>query len=209
MVAARAAGYETHHFRKRIEPKLLDLVTWQLQRDSEEFSTRHAEPPELHVTSGPLALPADVFAWEAAEHQHAITRLWGAVYLLRAELLTVARLQSMNAAAEELTESVNVALWRHALVLAASERYRAAYGAVLLHAATTLGAHEIASSAGWTPEHTADQDRILIECADPEQGLADFFAALAEAEGGAEVAETWQRAFTGHSRRPDRKGQHT
>lgn len=203
--AAQAAGYEVHHFRKRIEPKLLDLVAWQLQRDSEEFSTRHAEPPELHRASRPLVLPADVFAWEAAEHQHAIARLWGAVYLLRAELLTVARLMSMNAAADELAASVNLALWRHALVLAASERYRAAYGAVLLHAATTLGPQEIASSAGWTPEHTPDQHRILIECADPEQGLADFFAALAEAKGGAEVAETWRRAFTGHNAGPTEK----
>lgn len=196
VAAAGAAGYEVHHFRKRIEPKLLNLLAWQLQRDSEEFTARHAEPPELHRGIGPLALPADVFAWEAAEHQHAIARLWGAVYLLRAELLTVARLVSMSAPADELAKSLNAALWRHALVLAASEQYRAAYGAVLLHAETVLGPGQIAASAGWTPELTVDQERTLINCADPAKGLADFSAALAGAEGGGELAMAWGRAFT-------------
>ncbi len=197
MAASNAAGYEVHHFRKRIEPKLLDLLAWQLQRDSEEFTARHAEPPELHRGVGPLTLPADVFAWEAAEHQHAITRLWGTVYLLRAELLTVARLVSMSAPTDELAMSLNAALWRHALVLAASEQYRAAYGTVLLHAATALGPEQIASSAGWTPEFTADQERTLVKCVDPTKSLADFSAALTAAEGGEELAAIWGRAFTG------------
>jgi hypothetical protein len=203
--AAQAAGYEVHHFRKRIEPKLLGLVAWQLQRDSEEFSTQHAEPPELHAASGRLALPADVFAWEAAEHQHAIARLWGAVYLLRAELLTVACLVSMNAEDSELAASASGALWRHALVLAAAEHYRVAYGVVLLHAASELGPEGVAASAGWTPDLTVDQERVLVECAHPEQGLDDFSFALTKASGGAALAAMWWRALTGRDAGPDEK----
>jgi hypothetical protein len=195
--AAQAAGYEVHHFRKRIEPKLLDLVAWQLRRDSEEFTARHAEPPELHAGSRPLALPADVFAWEAAEHQHAIAALWGAVYLLRAELLTVARLASMGAVESELTVAAMTALWRHALVLRTSADYRASYGAVLLHAAADLRPEQVGASAGWTPDLTSAQELVLADLADINGGLADFTARLEAADSGAELAAVWQQALTG------------
>ncbi|GIH68039.1 hypothetical protein [Sphaerimonospora thailandensis] len=202
--AAQVCGYEKHHFRKRIEPKVLDLVAWQLRRDSEEFTTRHATAPELHAASGPLVLPADVFAWEAAEHQHAMAALWGAVYLLRAELLTVARLISMEASESEVDQAAMVALWRHALVLEAAARYRAAYGAALLHAAADLGPQEIATYAGWTPPLTPIQELLLAELADPAEGLADFSARLGAAADGAELAGAWRRALS--SRPPKQQG---
>jgi hypothetical protein len=195
--AAQAAGYEAHHFRKRIEPKLLDLIAWQLRRDSEEFTARHVEPPELRTGSGPLVLPADVFAWEAAEHQHALAALWGSVYLLRAELLTVARLRSMEAAEDDLNAAATAALWRHALVLRASADYRASYGAVLLHAATDFGPERIGASAGWTPDLTPSQELLITDLADPASGLADFAARLEAADGGAQLAARWRRAFIG------------
>jgi hypothetical protein len=197
MAAAEAAGYEMHHFRKRIEPKLLELVAWQLRRDSEEFTARRAEPPELHAGSGPMVLPADVFAWEAAEHQHAVAALWGAVYLLRAELLTVARLVSMEAAEGDLTAAAMTALWRHALVLRASTDYRASYGAVLLHATTELGPEQIGASAGWTPDLAPAQELLLADLAKPDGGLTDFTARLDATDGGTELAAVWRRALTG------------
>ncbi|WP_283136197.1 hypothetical protein [Rhizohabitans arisaemae] len=203
--AATAAEYEVHHFRKRIEPKVAELVAWQLRRDSEEFTTRHATAPELHTASGPLVLPPDVFAWESAEHQHALAALWGAVYLLRAELLTVARLVSMDAPGTATRAAAAVTLWRHALVLAAVVRYRAAYGATLLHAATDLGPQEIAAYAGWTPPLTPVQELLLVELADPAEGLADFTARLDTTAGGAELAVTWQRALSGRGSGPEMK----
>ncbi|MBW0009828.1 MAG: hypothetical protein JO063_06885 [Pseudonocardiales bacterium] len=180
---------------------MLKLIAWQLRRDSEEFTARHATAPELHAASGPLVLPADVFAWEAAEHQHAVAALWGAVYLLRAELLTVARLISMDV--PEVEGAAAVALWRHALVLAAAARYRRAYGAALLHAATDLGPQEIATYAGWTPPLTPAQELLLAELADPEQGFADFTARLDAADGGAELAAAWRRALSGRDSGPE------
>lgn len=194
--AAAAAGYEVHHFRKRIEPKVTELVAWQLRRDSEEFTARRATPPELHAASGPLVLPADVFAWEAAEHQHVLATLWGAVYLLRAELLTVARLVSMDAPAIEVDGAAAAALWRHALVLTATARYRAAYGAAVLHAATDLGPQQIAAYAGWTPPLTPVQELLLAELTDPTEGLADFTARLDAAAGGKQLAATWRRVLS-------------
>ncbi|WP_116025474.1 hypothetical protein [Thermomonospora umbrina] len=201
--AAKSSGYEVHHFRKRIEPKVVELVAWQLLRDSETFSTRHASAPELHAATGPLALPADVFAWEAAEHQHTLAGLWGAVYLLRAELLTVARMVSMTADDDALSAAADAALWRHALVLVAVARYRSAYGAVMLHAATELGPDEIAAYAGWTPALTPGEELLLAEVADPTQGLTHFMTRLTETERGAATVHAWRRSLTG---RPHRQG---
>ena len=197
VAAAHAADYEVHHFRKRIEPKLVELVAWQLRRDSEEFSARHAEPPELHAASGPLMLPADVFAWEAADHQHALAALWGTVYQLRARLLTTARLASMAATEHDLDDAADRALWRHALVLHAAQAYRSAYGAVLLHATTELAPEEVAASAGWTPALAPSQELLLTGLADPEQSLADFTTRLTAAVGGTQLAAAWRRALTG------------
>lgn len=204
--AAEAAGYEVHHFRKRIEPKLAELLAWQLHRNSENAAGR-ASPPELRAAHGRPKLPADVFAWEAAEHQQALASLWGAAYLLRAELLTVARLVSMDATDTDLVTACGAALWQHGLALRAAREYRAAYGSVLLHTSTDVGAElgpdQIAASAGWTPLLSPAQELLLAELANPRQGLADFTARLDAADGGDALASTWRQALTG------RDGGHT
>ncbi|MEU5992090.1 hypothetical protein ABZ806_24230 [Spirillospora sp. NPDC047418] len=201
-VAAAAAGYEVHHFRKRIEPKLLDLVIWQLRHDSEELATQRAAPPRLHPAARRPNLPADVFAWEATEHQHALAALWGAVYLLRAELLRVAQLVSMDAPESELADAADAALWRQALVLHATRRYQAAYGSALLHAATALGPGEIAASAGWTPTLAPAQELLLTGIIDPVQGRADFTTRLLAAVAGTDLAAAWRRSLTGRDGGP-------
>lgn len=196
--AANVAGFEAHHFRKRIEPKLLDLLAWQLHRDSEDFVSRRADPPELTRSTAAIHLPADVFAWEAAEHQQALARLWSAVYALRAELLAVARLVSMDAH-HELDTAADLALWRQALVLSAAQDYRAAYGGVLLHAATELGPAEVAAFAGWTPALTDEQVHALASCADRQGGFADFTAHLSATTSGGDLITTWRAALTGRA----------
>lgn len=198
--AAQASGYEVHHFRKRIEPKLAQLVAWQLHRDSERFATRYARPPELRVEGGPLTLPTDVFAWEAAEHQSALAALWGTVYLLRAELLDVAALLSMGTDDSTLDGAAAIALWRRAQVLRAVSRYQSRYGDRLLRATVDLGAPfgptQIAASAGWTPELTPAQELLLIECADRDGSRADFSEALAAADGGMRLDADWRQGLT-------------
>jgi hypothetical protein len=203
--AAAACGYEVHHFRKRIEPKILELVAWQLRRDSDQFAARQVSAPELQAAAGPLMLPADVFAWEAAEYQHVLAVLWGLAYLLRAELLTVARLASMDASEQEIADAATAALWRYAQVLAAAARYRTAYGDALLHADPGLGPKEIIGSAGWAPPLTAAQELLLTSIGSPESGFAGFIARLDAAAGGAALAVTWQRALTGRDGGPGKE----
>jgi hypothetical protein len=201
--AATASGYEVHHFRKRIEPKLAELVAWQLCRDSEEFTARHPAPPELHPASGPLVLPADVFAWEAAGHQQVLATLWGSVYLLRAELLQVATMVSMDADVATVQAAANSALWRYAQVLRAVAQYRATYGSALLDTSAQFGPAEIAASVGWTPDLLPTQELLLAGCGDHEVGLANFTSTLARAEGGPELTAHWHRALTGRSPQGD------
>jgi hypothetical protein len=197
--AAQVAGYELHHFRKRIEPKIRDLLTGQLARAGD---AARLIAPVLQPARGPLVLPADVFAWEAAEHQQALASLWGTVYLLRAELLGLAALVSMAADQPTLRAAADRSLWRHAQVLHAAASYRASYGHVLHTAADlgpALGPAQIAASAGWTPELTPAQELLLAELADPEASLPDFTTALTAARGGTELTATWRQALTGHS----------
>lgn len=198
--AAQVAGYELHHFRKRIEPKIWDLLTGQLARTGD---AARLIAPVLQPARGPLVLPADVFAWEAAEHQQALATLWGMVYLLRAELLGLAALVSMAADQPTLYMAADSSLWRHTQVLHAAASYRASYGHVLLHTATdlgpALGPAKIAASAGWTPELTPAQELLLVELADPEASLLDFTTALTAAHGGAELTAAWRQALTGRS----------
>ncbi|MFC5835776.1 hypothetical protein [Nonomuraea insulae] len=205
--AAAAAEYEAHHFRKRVEPKLTGLVALQLRRAGEEAAL-FTTAPDLRAASGRPVLPADVFAWEATQHQQALATLWGAVYLLRAELLEVARLVSMDAAEPGLAGACRTALWRHALVLRAARDYRDAYGGVLLHtgigtapgttpSAAGLGVDQIAARAGWTPPLSPAQELLLAELADPSQGRADFSTRLHASEGGPSLAAAWQHALTG------------
>ncbi|RKS79499.1 hypothetical protein BZB76_0969 [Actinomadura pelletieri DSM 43383] len=208
-VAAAAAGYEVHHFRKRVEPKLVDLVIWQLRRDSEELTVETAAPPRLRPAVGRPNLPADVFAWEAAEHQHALASLWGAVYLLRAELVKVAQLVSMDATESELADAADTALWRQALVLHATRHYQSAYGSALLHAATALAPGEIATSAGWSPPLSPAQELLLSGTADPVQGRADFMTRLFAAVEGADLVVAWRRALTGRSGGLDKERERT
>lgn len=216
--AAAAAGYEAHHFRKRVEPKLTGLVALQLHRAGEEAAL-FTTAPDLRAASGRPVLPADVFAWEATEHQQALATLWGAVYLLRAELLEVARLVSMDAA-EHLARACQTALWRHALVLRATRDYRAAYGAVLLHtgietapgttpgSAAGLGVDQIAARAGWTPPLSPAQELLLAELTHPEHGLADFTTRLHASQGGPTLTAAWQHALTGRPACPDDPDHH-
>ncbi|MCD0448550.1 hypothetical protein LO762_04975 [Actinocorallia sp. API 0066] len=203
--AATAAGYEVHHFRKRIEPKICGLVAGQLLRAGEDAEAALPAAPVLHAAARPLVLPADVFAWEAAEHQSAVAALWGAAYLLRAELVNVARLVSMDAPPGEVDGAADVALWRHAQVLAATAAYRACYGAVLLHAAGDLSPDQIGSSAGWTPALTPAQELLLGGLGGPDDGFASFTARLAASGGGRDLAARWRQALTGRRSRPDQE----
>lgn len=158
--AASAAGYEAHHFRKRIEPQICDRLANALAADAAEVGVR-AAAPRLTQPRRPLRLPTDVFAWEAAEHEEALSTLWADVYALRAALLAVARLASMSGADHPDTwKATGLALYRTALAHRTVLTYKAAYGPQLLGADPGTPPEELVTLAGWQPN--LDSELVVL-----------------------------------------------
>jgi hypothetical protein len=193
--AARVTGYELHHFRKRIEPKIVDLLAWQLHRDSQEHVPRsRAVAPQL-VFSGAdrRLLPADVFAWEAAEHGEAVSRLWSAVYALRADLFAIERLVSMESPQSDVTSACDSALWRAAVLLSTARQYHDAYGGRLLHSDTELAPGQLIRLAGWTPRLGMPEIDLIVDIVgNPEAGRPAFMERLLAAPAGGELIAGWR-----------------
>jgi hypothetical protein len=130
--AAEVSNYEAHHFRKRIEPRLLDTLAAALIADSETFKRNRAVAPKLIMASRrPGLLPEDVLAWEAIEHKETLLRIWAAVYTLRAQLLMIERLVSMDASLDNIIDATNTALWKTVVLMNLNSDYLAANGRVL------------------------------------------------------------------------------
>lgn len=196
--AAAAAGYEVHHFRKRIEPEICEHLSRMLGTDSDDLLSR-AAPPVLGQARRPMRLPNDVFAWEAAEHEETLSALWAAVYQLRADLLAAARHASMNGPdAAESAAAADQALWRLASVLGAAARYRAAYGPVLLGSDPPTAPEELALLAGWFPVLQERDELALAALAARHPADHDFLAALPTCPV-APAADAWRRALTAAS----------
>jgi len=192
--AAAAAGYEVHHFRKRIEPEICQELARMLGADSEDLRSR-AIPPVLGQARGPMRLPADVFAWEAAEHEESLSGLWSTVYALRAGLLATARLASMNGPdSGEAAQAARTALWHLALVLDAAAGYRAAYGPHLLGADPPTKPDHLALLAGWHPALQEDSESELASLAGRFATREDFLTNLDTCPASA-AAEDWCRAL--------------
>jgi hypothetical protein len=188
--AAAAADYEVHHFRKRIEPEICDHLARMLGADSEDLLSRTAAPV-LGRARRPMRLPADVFAWETAEHEETLSALWSAVYGLRAELLAAARHSSMNGPdARESDQTAQFALWRLAELLDVAAGYRAAYGRVLLGSDPPTAPEELARLAGWFPALPEPDEAALAALAGEYGHCQDFLAALASSSS-AGAAAAW------------------
>lgn len=94
--AAEENHYDPDHFRKRVEPKILRQLAWQLHQDSQNYIPRgHQDPIPIEITGDtPYIAQGDVSNKEHAKHQEALSRLWSHVYALRAAILRVERLKA-------------------------------------------------------------------------------------------------------------------
>ncbi|HEV7453210.1 MAG TPA: hypothetical protein VGO16_17880, partial [Pseudonocardiaceae bacterium] len=164
--AAREAGYEEHHFRKRVEPRLIEQLAAALLADADRFTRSRVIAPRLAPSSGRQTVGADPFAWEVAEHEEALARVWAAIYALHAELLAVERLTSLGAGRQQVIDQAVTAAWRWALASTEAATYAAAFGdGAAGHPVST--AHDLICLAGWTPPvSTAHADRLRAAAAD-------------------------------------------
>jgi hypothetical protein len=200
--AARDAGYEVHHFRKRVEPRLLKQLAEALLADADRFTQSQAIAPRLAPSPNRQTVPADPFAWEVAEQEESFARAWSAIYALRAELVAVERLISLGAELQQIIGHAVTAAWRWALASAEATAYAAAFGTADGDPVRT--AHDLVSLAGWAPSLTAVQAERLRAAATRGPERAAFVAALHD---DAELRSTWVDAFltsttddTSHSR---------
>lgn len=181
-LAAEQAGHEVHHFRKRVEPKLVERVAWELIADAERFTRMPMIAPRLTLATVRQLVPADPFAWEVTEHEEQLMRLWSALYVARAELLAVERLVSLQADRVDLIHAAVTAAWRWAAARAEAISYTAAY------AEDDVPVGELIALAGWTPVLTEAQASRLTEAAAGGVSREQFVHGLHNETG---LGDTW------------------
>jgi hypothetical protein len=194
-MAAEQAGHEAHHFRKRVEPKLVKKVAWELLADADRFTRSPMIAPRLASATGRQPIPADPFAWEVAEHEEQLSRLWSAIYAARAELLAVERLISLQAGRLDIITAAVTAAWRWAAARATAISYTTAFAPEL-----EPSVDELVALAGWTPPLTVAQASRLTEAATGGAGREQFVAALHDETG---LGNAWTEGFLAHSVSPD------
>jgi hypothetical protein len=151
--------------------------------------------PRLAPVTGRQPIPADPFAWEVAEHEEQLIRLWSAIYAARAELLAVERLISLQVDRMDVITAAVTASWRWASARAEAISYTTAFAPELEASVDTLIA-----LAGWTPPLTSAQASRLTEAAAGGASREQFVAAL---HGETGLGNSWVDGFLPRSTGPD------
>ncbi|MEV2277587.1 hypothetical protein AB0I72_18570 [Nocardiopsis sp. NPDC049922] len=166
--AAKVCGHDVDHFRKRVEPKLIERLAWMLWQDSEQFRATPAAAPRL--TRAPKTMPSlpdDVFAWELAEHESQLSHVWASIYALRAELLTLDRMTAMDADFQQISRQAITAAWRYGVLRADIDDYFDAYPSGGFGALAEATPDDLLALAGWTPPlSTDDVDKLTLAARD-------------------------------------------
>jgi len=160
--ASGVLDYELHHFRKRIEPKLLEELAWQLHQDSLQYVRRMRDGEPFEVSGHtPIITEGQITHPDIAEHEVLLSRVWSDVYGLRAEVISreASRDNPENAAQHE--EAAVGALWYLARLLTRLSDYMEHYGKGILHGSAEYNADSLIRLAGWTGELTTEQARDL------------------------------------------------
>lgn len=161
--AAGEAKYDADHFRKRIEPKIVEQIAWLLHQDAQNYIPRERETPGLGTAppleaSGdtPTITAGDLLSKEQSEHQEALSRLWAHVYNLRAIILRVERLKvwphdetESNKSQEVFDEAVRQRDKEIRVVRRLIEQYIEQYGEAIEHGEGEFNTRALLRLAGW------------------------------------------------------------
>lgn len=184
-VAAEQAGHEVNHFRKRVEPRLIEKIAWELLADADRFTRSPMIAPRLAPVAERQPVQPDPFVWEVAEHEEHLSRLWSAIYAARAELLTVERLISLDADRMDILHAAVTAAWRWAVARAEAIGYTAAF-------APEQDSDRLIALSGWTPPLTEAQASRLTEAAGGGANREQFVHSL---HGETGLGNTWTEGF--------------
>ena len=156
--AAAACDREAEHFRKRIEPAIVNAVAWQLHRDSQNYIPRgRAVPPPLESSGDtPAIRSGDVANLEASEHEELLSRLWAHVYALRADILRVERLKvwpydpsEPETSMGKLRDAIAARDYEVDAVKVIIQRYIDRYGQRIAHGDAEFNVESLLRLAGW------------------------------------------------------------
>ena len=186
-LAAAAAGHEVNHFRKRVEPRLVEKIAWALLADADRFTRLPMIAPRLAPTTTRQRVQPDPFAWEVAEHEEQLTRLWSTIYAARCELLAVERLISLDADRMDIIHTAVTAAWRWATARAEAISYTTSFAPDL-----EASVDELVALAGWTPALTMAQASRLTEAAAGGATREQFTGNL---HGETGLGDTWVDGF--------------
>jgi hypothetical protein len=192
--AAKVLGMHPDHFRKHLEPRILTQLAQALAADSARMRSDRIAPPQLvPMVAPPAQLPEDMFAWEAVEHEEHLSRLWAAVYALRAELLACERLSSMDRDGQQLLDAAQRSLWRWGQLQVAIREYRRTYGVRLLNADIAPG--KLVGMAGWTPQLDPVDVEVVCHYGPDAEPLGPYLKHLTAHPAGQRLHDQWVAAL--------------
>ena len=169
--SARATGYNASHFRKHIEPQILDLLAWRLARDEVNYTARGRKQPPPEISGDtPSISQEDISDPETADHQILLSRIWSAVYGLRAELIAKERWRGVEGKESHLHEAEDASLHYLGQLLVLIDDYIEKHGTAILHGESEFNAEALIRLAGWTgelPSKQAQRLRLRVLTRDP------------------------------------------
>jgi hypothetical protein len=160
--AAQHLGYETTHFRKVIEPKLIAEFSAVLWQDHLRYIPRTNHAPPIIEASGdtPILGPGDY-----NEQEELVSRIWSEVYGLRAEIVAGGRIKKDQALHDQLPEAQAKIRWRTARLVTYIQEYLQQYGERIIQGETEFQVEGLIRLAGWRgglPSHEVKRLRLVL-----------------------------------------------
>lgn len=127
--AAEEMGYEVTHFRKQIEPKLLDEFADLIYYDLLRYKSRSHRALEYNEPTGDTP---GLTNKHLTHEEELLSRIWQHVYQLRAELIGQYRLDGQTGHERQVEEHRQNAIMATERVRALVAEYRQTYGGDLI-----------------------------------------------------------------------------
>jgi len=138
---------DSDHFRKRVEPKIVELVAVAMHRDLLHYKSRVRRAPEAERSTGDTpVLTVD----DLTDQEELVSRIWQHVYGLRAELIAVGRLSGGDEGVRQVEDHRQAANRQHGELRRLIDVYVATYGErYIRHGDAEYDAEGIIRLAGW------------------------------------------------------------
>lgn len=155
--AADESNYDPEHFRKKIEPKIIQRVAWLLHQDAQQYTPRDSglRDSTPYEVSGdtPYISRDNLSSQDNAEREELISELWGYVYFLRAAILRVERMKATATQdPDDMARYEAAAAERDTLIRALQvliRRYVDEYGEIIESGNAEFRTAQLLRLAGW------------------------------------------------------------